>query len=350
MTGKERIQALVNGTELDRTPISGWYHMPLVDQNVTDFTRELIVSSDVNHWDFIKIMTNGHFYTDAYGGEIEFSRIYNQWYGTIKKYPVVTAEDLAKLPVLGIENHVWQRELAVFRNLKDYYGDRVPLQATIFNPLTAVQECMGCLNPQPILKMMVEAPEALHHALDAMTQTNCIYLDALFQEGVDGIFLANQYSIRSLLTDKQYAEFVVPYEARILEHCKGHTWFNMAHAHGSNNLRMESYYGYGDDVLQALNWENCPVGVPENEVLSIREVRGKTDKVIVAGIDQNHDLDSETNDREEVKARLVRRYLTAKEENGSNRFVFAPGCAMTTGGSYLNALLYEVVEEYGQSK
>lgn len=348
MTGTERIKALVTGAPIDRTPIGGWYHMPLVDRNVTDFTRELITSTDVNHWDFIKIMTNGHFYTEAYGGEIEFSRIYNQWNGTIKRYPIHTSEDARNLPVLGIDNPVWQRELKILRNLKDHYQDTLPIVATIFNPLTAVQECAGCLDPVPMLHMMAEAPDALHKALEAMTQTNMIYLDALFAEGIDGIFLANQYSMSQLLTDEQYNEFCQPYEARILEHCKGHTWFNMAHIHGSRNLRMDRYIAYPDDQLQALNWESCPVGVLENEIATIADVRAKTNKVIIAGIDQDSDFVTPTNDREAVKATLIRRYQQAKKENGSNRFVFGPGCCLAAGGSYLNALIYEVVEEYGK--
>ena len=48
MTGTQRIKALLDGSPIDRTPIGGWYHMPLVDRNVTDFTRELIASTDLN--------------------------------------------------------------------------------------------------------------------------------------------------------------------------------------------------------------------------------------------------------------------------------------------------------------
>lgn len=349
MTGTQRIKALVEGTPIDRTPIGGWYHMPLVDRNVTDFTRELIASTDINHWDFIKIMTNGHFYTEAYGGVIDFSKRYNQWNGVIRKYPIHTISDARTLPVLDIQNPVWQRELQILRTLKEHYQDTLPIVATIFNPLTAVQECAGCLDPVPMLHMMAEDPQALHHALEAMTQTNLIYLDALFAEEIDGIFLANQYSMSQLLTDAQYDEFCQPYEKRILEHCKGHTWFNMAHVHGSRNLRMDRYIAYEDDLLQALNWESCPVGVPEEEVASIADVRSKTKKILIAGFDQDHDLENADNDREAVKQVLKARYLEAKKENGSNRFVFAPGCCLAAGGSYLNALLYEVVEELGYS-
>lgn len=349
MTGKQRIKALFTGDPIDRTPIGGWYHMPLVDRNVADFTRELIASTDINHWDFIKIMTNGHFYTQAYGGEISFSTTYNQWNGTIKRYPIRTADDFRNLSVLSIDNPVWQRELQILRNLKAHYQDTLPIVATIFNPLTAVQECAGCLDPVPMLHMMAEDPKALHKALEAMTKTNMIYMDALFNEGIDGIFLANQYSMSHLLTDAQYDEFCQPYEAQILDYCKGHTWFNMAHIHGSRNLRMDRYLSYSDDVLQSLNWESCPAGVPANEVASIADIRPKTNKVLIAGIDQDSDFITPENDREAVKAVLTRRFQTAMAENGSNRFIFAPGCCLAAGGSYLNELIYEVAEENGKS-
>ena len=350
MTGTQRIRALLEGGPIDRTPIGGWYHMPLVDRNVTDFTRELIASTDLNRWDFIKIMTNGHFYTEAYGGEIDFSRTYNRWNGTIRKYPIRSAADARNLPVLNISNPVWQRELQIVRNLKAHYGDSLPIVANIFNPLAAVQECAGCLDPAPMLRLMAEDPDALHKALEAMVQTNQIYLDALFEEGIDGIFLANQYAMSYLLTDAQYEEFCQSYEAKLLEYCKGHTWFNMAHVHGSRCLRMDRYLSYSDDMLQALNWESCPAGVPEEEIVSIADVRSKSKKLIIAGFDQNTDLLTPENDREAVKAALKRRFLAAEKENGSNRFIFAPGCCLEAGGSYLNALICEVAEELGQSR
>lgn len=350
MNGTQRIKALVEGTPIDRTPVGGWYHMPLVDRNVDDFVRETIASTDKNRWDFIKVMTNGHFYTEAYGGDITFSIDERSWSGTINRYPVVTAADARSLPVLGIDNPVWQRELEIYRRLKDHYGDELPVISTIFNPLTAVQECMGCLDSKPVCALMQSDPTALHAALQAMLETNLIYLDALMDEGLDGIFFANQYSMAAKLTQEQYDEFVAPYDHKVLEHVAGRTWFNMAHVHGTECLRFSDYCAYPDNMLQALNWENCPSAANPAKVSSIADVRAKTDKVLIAGIDQHHDFITPDNDREAVKARLVKRFKDAMAQNGSNRFVFGPGCVLETGGSYLNALIAEVADEYGQSE
>ena len=39
MNGTERIKALLNGEKTDRTPISGWFHVPGKDRDVEIFTN-----------------------------------------------------------------------------------------------------------------------------------------------------------------------------------------------------------------------------------------------------------------------------------------------------------------------
>lgn len=350
MNGYERIKALVSGEEIDRTPVSGWYHMPLVDRNVDDFVRETIASTDLNKWDFIKIMTNGHYCGEATGARIDFSTDSTKWNGTFREYGIRTEEDIANMPVLQADNPVFAREIEVVKRLKAHYGDSIPVISTIFNPLTSLQESYCSLQSAPIKKMMENNPQALHKGLEAMTRSYLNYLDALFDAKIDGIFLANQYSIADIITDEQYDEFCAPYERRIVEYCKGKTWFNMAHAHGDRCLRLDKYLDYADDEIQALNWENCPAGVAQEEIVTAAQMHKKTNKIIIGGIDQIHDMYTEKNDRNEVKERLVKRFKTMLEEVGSNRFIFGPGCALPTGGSYLNHILYEVVEEYGRTK
>lgn len=344
MTGYERIKALLEGKPIDRSPIASWYHFPLVDHNITDFSRALICSTDFFGWDFIKIMTCGHFMTEAYGADITYSTNPQQWYGTVHRYPVQSTEDLWKVGVLNVDNPMMARELEIVRILAKRYKGSKPIIATIFNPITSLQEITKSLDPKPIQQFLAQDKEAVHAALKAIHQTNLNYLDALIEAGIDGIFLANQFSQADRLTDEQYAEFVRPYDDATWEYIKGRTWFNMAHVHGTADLRMDQYF---HPDLQALNWECCPKDVAPEHTASIAKVAAMTDQVLITGIDQRNDFLTPCNDREAVKQVIRQRYETAVREKGDNRFVFATGCGMLlTNHLYLLSLLGEVVEEY----
>ncbi|AEF83655.1 hypothetical protein TREPR_3020 [Treponema primitia ZAS-2] len=347
MTSKQRIKALLENKSIDRSPVAGWFHMPLLDRNVTDFTQALISTRDYYGWDFIKVMTNGHFMTEAYGGEIEFSQNPLNWYGTVIRYPVRDPHDAAKLPVLNAKtNPLFKREVAIVKNLVKHYKKEVPIIATIFNALTSFQELNASLNPLFTQVMIRHHKEELHKALRSIQQTNKNYLDALIAEGIDGIFLVNQYAAKHIITSKEYDEFVTPYDNELLEYIKGKTWFNMAHIHGEKNLWVDKYV---DTLYHALNWENTPKGISPGAVSSITKVAKQfPGKVLITGLDQNHDFVSETNDREEVKRVLKKRYLRAKKELGSNRFIFGPGCTLPLSvPNYLFTLIREVAEEEG---
>ena len=89
-----------------------------------------------------------------------------------------------------------------------------------------------------------------------------------------------------------------------------------------------------------------------SKLTSVREVRKMyPDKVLIGGIDQHNDFVNTDNDREAIKAVLRNRLLTAMEECGDGRFIFAPGCALPLDvDRYVFTLMDEVVEEEGTVK
>ena len=58
---------------------------------------------------------------------------------------------------------------------------------------------------------------------------------------------------------------------------------------------------------------------------SIAELRAKTDKVLIAGIDQHRDFDGTA---AEVRERLSARLERALAQNDGGAFVFGPGCTL----------------------
>ena len=75
MNSYERMRALVEGRPVDRAGVCGWFHMPLVDHNITDFVNATIAVTDYCGWDFVKLMTNGNFMPEAYDARSEERRV-----------------------------------------------------------------------------------------------------------------------------------------------------------------------------------------------------------------------------------------------------------------------------------
>ena len=346
MNKTERIRAMVEHRPVDRVGMSGWVHMPMVDRNVKDFTKATIDFTDNMDWDFIKLMSNGHYFAEAYGAQIRWRNDPQEWSGEILRYPVRSAEEAAALPVLDpAENPVFAREIAIARNVASHYKGTVPVLATIFTPLTWLQEMSSSCQPAPLLKMVTDHGREVHKALEILLETNMRLLDQMIQAGVDGIFLSTQFGTASLLGKELREEFCHAYDRRLLEYIKDRTWFNMLHVHYCEDLVMEEFMDY---PVQAFNWENCTACPDMGRLTSIRQVRKMTDKVIIGGIDQHHDFHNRDNDREAIKEVLRRRLVTSLEECGDHNFIFAPGCALPMDvDRYVFTLMREVVLEEG---
>ncbi len=325
MTSTERLQSILQGKTVDRIPIAGWLHMPLVDRVIPEFVRATIQFTDENQWDFVKVMSNGHYMAEAYGADIRFSTDPTQWLGTFHSYPVKTAGDLLTLPVLDKTNSVLAREIAVTTALVQHYQGRVPIVPTLFTPLTWIQEMSSSTDPRLTREFMRRHKKALHKGLEALLSTQLNFLDGLLAAGIDGIFLASQFISSEVIGREEYHEFCRPYDQKILAYIKDKTWFNILHAHGNKGLLFDECLDYD---VQAFNWEDAPYGVPETQRSSIKTLRGLTDKIIIGGIDQHHDFSQQENNRDVIRARLQLQYQRAMQESGGDKFIFAPGCAL----------------------
>lgn len=341
MNGTERIKALLEGKKADRVPVAGWLHMPAVDRYVDRFVESTIAFTDKNDWDFIKVMPNGHYFAEAYGGKIHFLGDPRRWSADIEEYPIRTAEDLTRLPVLDPEeNPVLKREVEVVRRLAEHYRGTKPILPTLFNSITWVQEMTHSTVPAETLEFLHTHNQELHQALETILQTNIKLADAYVDAGADGFFIASQYASSDLLTPEEFKEVNADYDLRLLEHINKKTWFNLMHVHGDKNLYMEEFARY---PVQAINWENTPAGLKEEEITSIRKARSVFKGILIGGTDQHHDF---YGSREEVKAVLKKRLAAALEEDPTGKFILAPGCALPLDvDKDIFTLFKEVAEE-----
>lgn len=341
MNSRERLKAMVEGRRVDRIGLSGWVHMPMVDTNPKDFARALINFTDYNEWDFIKVMSNGHYMAEAYGAEIDFSKDPHEWSGRFIRYPVNNPKEYENLKVLDPNKGVLAREVELVKRLADHYKGEKPIIATIFTPLTWLQEMTASTMPGPTQAAMKYNAKEVHIGLSRLVETNKLFLDELIKAGIDGIFYATQYATRDVITQEQHEEFARPYDIELLDYIKDRTWFNMLHIHYNKNLMFEELADY---PVQAINWEDK--GAADNERTSLTQARSITDKILIGGIDQHHDFYSKLNDREEIKSVLKERLLSSLAECPDKRFIFAPGCSLPMDvDRYVFTLMKEVVDE-----
>lgn len=343
MNSYERVKAMTQGRAPDHPGIAGWMHLPLVDRCIPDFVRTTIYNQQENQWDFVKIMYNGLYFTEAFGQKIHFSTHEDQWQSTILKHVIEHPAEFSKLRPADVKTGPLARELEATKRIVDHFKGNVPVIATVFTPLTWASEMYcGFQRPEMMTAAMEYSAQDLHHGLEVITETNIRFCEELGKAGVDGIFYATHYCSRALINQQQHEEFGRRYDFPVLEALGSGAWFNLLHLHTMEQIMLEEFKDY---PVQAFNWEDIR-GTGKGRI-SLEEGRRITDKILVGGMDQHLDLLSPQNDREAVKRVLLQRIREAVRQAGADRLIFGPGCAFpNTIPQYRYHLIAEAMEEY----
>jgi len=161
---------------------------------------------------------------------------------------------------------------------------------------------------------MNEAPDALHSALSAITETLAQYARACIDAGTDGIFFATtEWATPDACTWQEYEAFGRAYDLPVLEPVRGAP-FNILHVCRPRNM-LEMLLDY---PVAAVNWAVHDEGNP-----SFADIMKKTDKAVMGGLDQHGALLNGVVDVVRGQAGDARR------ETGDRRFLLAPGCSIS---------------------
>ena len=66
MTKRERVMAALRREEVDKIPLSIWYHIPQVDQDPVQLAEETLRITKEYDFDFIKMMPFGNYCAQDY--------------------------------------------------------------------------------------------------------------------------------------------------------------------------------------------------------------------------------------------------------------------------------------------
>jgi uroporphyrinogen decarboxylase len=355
MTPKERLMAVKEGKKTDRPAFAAWGpHMNLVDRNAKDFAEATIQYQNAYHFDFIKLMPNGMYFTEDFGQKLKRSEhIFDDTWMNVEAFTVNDPHQWTKIRVPDLKKGALAREIEVCRRVNDYFQGDVPVLATVFSPFIWMGEMTGgFFHPEVILNQFRYSENYVKPALEIIAETNERLMEAFVDAGAAGFFLGYQCGMAKLMGKEMFDEYARKYDVSNINAVKNRTWFNMAHICHGDAATSEWYLDYPVD---AFNWAD-----QDQAMHSIGEMRKLTDKVLVGGLDHANghgyrDLKSRYlpssdfagTDREVVKAHLKDKIRAALQAGGA-KTVISGGCGWSEGSLPRFPLWKEAMEEIGQ--
>lgn len=322
MTKEERVKAVLAGQEVDRIPASVWMHISEFDQDPRALAEAMVDFNTKFDFDFVKMMPFGAYTVPDWGAKLD---IFCDKYKEVEVAApgVVDVDDYYRMEVLPATYGTWGKTLQtaqwVGKELARRGASDTPFMQTIFSPSTTLKK----LTNNKMFADIVEHPEAVHNALEVITQTTINFINANIEAGVSGFFFATQCATYDLMTDAAYAEFGKPYDLRVINAYKDKTWFNVLHIHGSNTM-FETLCKY---PLPVLNWHDRQDGPTMAEAAKL------TDKVFLGGLREGPAIvnghlvyDSIMAKADETPAGVEAHIHEVMDAMDGKRLLIGPGC------------------------
>ena len=310
MTPRERFFAAVNGKKVDRIPVTTWVHF-LSDHLPGIETARL-------HERFLK----------TYGWDL--AKVMGDY-----RYPIPagaeTLDDgsaLKRFEPLGLDDPSLAQQLICIDQLRTDMGADFPLLETGFDPYQAIIRNVG----RDQVPNLWKHKAATLHALEAVCESTCRYVEAIRKRGIDGYFYATNAAIPEGFPRGMSVEihetFVKPFDLRILKAAEG--MVRVLHVHGTG-LDLDRLKGYPFEVV------NLSDRAAKNP--SLAELRKWTDKCLMGGIDESGFPDASL-------GRLASEIDDAIAQAGRDRFILAPGCTLP---SFSPKRSLDFVREYSRT-
>lgn len=352
MIPMDRIRALCSDRPLDRPPFAAWGHvMNLQDRDAKAFAEATIRFQNANGFDLIKIMSNPYYMLEDSG--IRLVPPQDPDTPLIRdgrQLLVPEAKSWGNLRFPRVGKGALLREREAIQRVTDYFGDTVPVIATIFTPIMWIAYAALPLddidqaikqdgNYTALLeRYLTENESYVLPAIENFSALNLAYMEDLLQAGVSGFFYCTEHMRTSWSSLDAFERFEKRYDLEVLQAVRKRSFFQLLHICGDANLCLEQALDYPVD---ALNWEDQSSYNP-----SLAEVRCVTDKILVGGLDRHLDMNGTP---QEIRARLTQRIADAVAQAGK-KLILSGGCDWSPAATRKFSIWREVMDAYGQEK
>jgi uroporphyrinogen decarboxylase len=310
MSKKERIDAAVRGEAVDRAPVSLWRHFYECEETAEGLAGAMLAWQAKYDWDWMKVNPRASYHVEGWGVKLRFSG-QALVKPVVLEVPVQGPADWGKIRPLPMDTPALDEQLEVMERLCEALGGKVYALETVFSPLSIAGDLVA--DGAQLVEAMRRDPQAVHGALQAITETFEEFVRRLLQAGADGIFFATtEWASHDTLTDEQYAEFGRPYDLRVLAAAQENAGFNVLHVCKNNNMAL----ALADYPVHAINWA---VGAPGNPTL--RDVQSESGKAVIGGF-QNETL------RDADAAHINAEARAADMQTGGRWWILGPACSI----------------------
>lgn len=287
----ERVTLALKGEEVDRPPLSFWYHFGLQHMPGRKHAEAEIDFYRAYDLDFLKVM-NDYPYPLPRGLDA-----------------LTREEDWNQIEPLAANHECWRDQLEAISIISKSIGKEAMFIETIFSPWTTA--CR--LTPTGRLDEAREHhPQALLAAMDAIATSLAAYSREAVARGASGIFLSLGAATDAVMTLEEYETWGRPFDLKVLDAVR-EAPFNVLHIHGKQ-IHFESLLDY---PVAAMNWSHFATAP------SLAGGRELSQKTVLGGIDEAAAAHLSATEIEEMVAHVL-------SEVGTRGLIVTPGCSVPT--------------------
>lgn len=306
MNHRQRMQACITGSEVDRPAVALWRHFPVDDQDPKKLAEAILQFQNTYDFDFIKITPASSFCVRDYG-VIDAWRGHPEGTREFLSHPIDNPKDWTSLQKLSPLEGSLKDQLDCIK-LVSLGVRNTPFLQTIFDPMSQAKNLAGKEN---LLVHMRQHSKELHAGLERITENTISFIEGCKSIGIDGIFFAIQHAQASLLTKTELDEFVIPYAREIMNHVKD-LWLNLIHIHGKDIYFTEIC----DLPAPMYNWHD------QETSPTLRQAQNLTNAAVCGGLKQWDTLVYGSADEVAKEAR------EAISQTGGRNFILGTGCVL----------------------
>jgi uroporphyrinogen decarboxylase len=324
MTKLERIEAALKRQPTDRTPYAFWRHFPDVDRSPAALAQSTLRFHERYGSDFLKVTPTGGYAVEDWGC-VESDQVMPDGHRPCARHAIAAPEDWKKIRPLKMESSGWASHLeSIIRCVVDRRAD-CPTMPTVFSPLSLARKLSG----DRLNYDLVENPQAVTGALEAITETILVFADACFREGAEGFFYSVQAASTDFHTEDEYLRFGEPYDRRILETVRPKSKLTILHCHGERLMfdRLASL------PADAWNWDDRRAGP------SLEDGKARVPGAVIGGLNQWETL----KDGPPERARAEAQDAIAQTQGAG--LILGAGCVLVSDSSDLT--LVELIKSIG---